>query len=48
MFDKHQPSIYYRIIKGVFGLTIDAIERTKLFIKKIISFKIALNVQKRN
>ena len=26
MFDKHQPFIYYRIIKGDFGLTIEAIE----------------------
>jgi len=26
MFDKHKPFIYYRIIKGDFGLTIEAIE----------------------
>ena len=26
MLDKHQPFIYYRILKGDFGLTIEAIE----------------------
>jgi hypothetical protein len=26
MFDKHQPFIYYRIVKGDLGLTIEAIE----------------------
>jgi hypothetical protein len=26
MFDKHEPFIYYRIVKGDLGLTIEVIE----------------------
>jgi len=34
MFDKHQPFIYYRIIKGDFGLTIEANEGKGIFYAK--------------